>query len=322
MNKFDEKLNKVNQELNKTSGDSDVPTLERPKTSKPSVLTRRKDNIASIRHQDKVPTIQQRHAPSRIRMWHGHNRDYGDLNTETCSDLIDGFQRAGGQQIPAIARKIVDTDEYDYEIICGARRHWTANFLKKDLLIEIRSIDDRTAFILQDLENRDRKDVSDLERSIDYKKALELYFQNDQTAMAKYLKIDVGNFNRMLYLCELPEQIIKAYSDKTDIKVHHGQAYKKFLDEPRARKVILERAKALVGKKLAGKDVFANLKRPIESKSRSVPPKEFGTASLTRQSKKSLAFKIDLSGELTASSLKKYQKDINELLASLVETEN
>ncbi|MEE9336027.1 MAG: ParB/RepB/Spo0J family partition protein [Granulosicoccaceae bacterium] len=199
------------------------------------------------------------HEPARIRPWSGHNRDYGVLSKERCRDLIEGFRRAG-QQFPAIVRKVKNSDQFDYEFICGARRHWTASYLDRDLLIEVRDLEDKDAFLLQDIENRDREDISDYERAVDYAKALPVYFDGKKSHMAEQLQIDPGNFNRFLALAELPKEIVSAYGDIRDLVTHHGTIYGKMLKEPNSSKKLIATAKTLAGMGLSGKDVLAQLK--------------------------------------------------------------
>ena len=63
------------------------------------------------------------------------------------------------------------------EVICGARRHWTITWLRANnyprfrYLIEERELTDEEAFRLADIENRDREDISDYERAVDYVEA-------------------------------------------------------------------------------------------------------------------------------------------------------
>ena len=231
------------------------------KTSKrPSVLGKRQEAVAAVA-SGKVKTIKIfEHDPQRIRPWSGHNRHYDALSKERCSDLIEGFRRAG-QQFPAIVRAVSDSDEYDFEFICGARRHWTAAYLKRDLIIEVRNIDDRDAFLLQDIENRDREDISDYERASDYSKALPVYFEGKKSHMAEQLQIDSGNFNRLLALIDLPSEIVDAYADIRDLVVHHGNQYAKYLKEPSSKKRVLSAAKKLKGQGASGKEVVAALRK-------------------------------------------------------------
>ena len=169
-----DRLAQLNQGLSEPKKGEGAETHSTPKVTQ--TLIQREtalSNIASGKRRDIQLFLVK---PDKVRMWSEHNRDYSLLNPQRCADLIEGFRRAGKQEFPAIVRRLSGDEAYDYELICGARRHWTANYLGWDLLIEVRDLNDRQAFTLQDLENRDREDISDYERALDYKKALARYF--------------------------------------------------------------------------------------------------------------------------------------------------
>src|SRR3546814_19216722 len=85
--------------------------------------------------------------------------------------------------MPAIVRRVGNDPGHDFEVISGARRHWSVSWLREHnypdirYLVEIRNLTDEQAFRISDLENRARKDLSDLERARDYLKALDLYYR-------------------------------------------------------------------------------------------------------------------------------------------------
>lgn len=201
------------------------------------------------------------HPPDRIRIWKEHNRSYELLSAERCADLIEGFKRTGKQEFPAVVRGIPDDPSFDYELICGARRKWTATHLGWDLLIEVRELNDRQAFILQDLENRDREDISDYERALDYQQALPKYFENNRSQMAQFLEIDKSNFSKLLDLADMPRQIVEAYGDLRDFKTHHATTYKRLLADPATKRRVLDKARELKGRGANGREVFSTFKR-------------------------------------------------------------
>lgn len=255
-------LNELTEKNNESGGVALKPTKTKTPTPEPSraggLITKQQQSAKSM--LKKKQTVQLMHDPSRIRMWKGHNRDYEALNAQNCSDLIEAFGRgAEGQRFAAIVRKVEDSADFDYEVICGARRHWTSMYRQMDLLIEIRTLSDKEAFILQDLENRDRQDVSDLERAIDYKRALKDYFDDDIQAFSSYLKYDRGNLIKLMGLADLPKEIIAAYSDLRDLKTHHGITYKQLLAEPVTRKRLMEYALEARKQKIDSKSVYKHL---------------------------------------------------------------
>jgi ParB family chromosome partitioning protein len=231
------------------------------------------------------------HPPQRIRIWAEHNRNYELLSAEHCADLIEGFKRTGKQEFPAIVRRLEDDAQFDYELICGARRNWTATYLGWDLLIEVRDLNDRQAFILQDLENRDREDISDYERALDYKQALPKYFENSRAQMAQFLEIDKSNFSKLLDLADMPRQVVDAYADLRDFKAHHATTYKRLMAEPAAKRRVLDKARSLKGQGANGRQVFTDLKRAASS-SRTVKLKAQKYGALTATPRADGAFQL------------------------------
>lgn len=172
--------------------------------------------------------------PSRCRMWAHHNRRYDLLNETNCSDLIEGIKSQHGQEFPAVVRRVTDDPEFDFEVICGARRHWTITYLHQNhydykFLIEIRDINDEEAFRLSDIENRDRKDICEYERALDYNMALEEFYNGNRSRMAARLEVALDWLSRFLDMAELPDEVVGAYPDVSHIKVNHARVLKPFL---------------------------------------------------------------------------------------------
>jgi ParB family chromosome partitioning protein len=231
---------------------------EAPKTH--GVLGNRIQAASELARGERVKRVQYMVEPASCRLWAQHNRRYDLLNETRCADLIEGFKSMGKQEFPAIVRRVEGQGEVDYEVICGARRHWTANYLGWKLLVEVRELDDEQAFRLADIENRDREDISDYERALDYKKALTLYYTN-QKQMAERLEVTVDWLSRFLALADLPDEIVGAYRDVTEICVAHGRALAAGLKDPKTRRRILATAQALHGQGLDGKAVIGRLKK-------------------------------------------------------------
>ncbi len=221
--------------------------------------------------------------PERCRMWAHHNREYARLTEHNCADLIDGFRAMGQQEFPAIARWVKKDKEYDYEIICGARRHWTASYLGWKLLIEVRDLSDEEAFRLADVENRDRQDISDLERARDYRNALTLFYEDNKKQMATRLEVSENWLFKLLVLAELPQTVVDAYADIADIKERHARALSPLLKDAGKRVLILEKAEQLAsiqkaekesgGQTLAGDKVISQLKAVASQGAKRKPAK-------------------------------------------------
>lgn len=188
--------------------------------------------------------------PATCRMWDRHNRDYARLNENNCADLIEGFKAQGQQEFPAIVRRLSGEDQ-DYEVICGARRHWTVSWLRANtypqfkFLIDVRDLTDEEAFRLADVENRDRADISDHERARDYAEAIRLYYGGKQKTMAERLQVAPSWLSRYLDLARLPDQIVAAYATPADILEVHARKLKPLLADHDLRAGLLSRARGL-----------------------------------------------------------------------------
>lgn len=218
---------------------------------RPNYLEDRESRIAAMATGKRVNLQLLKVDPATCKMWPGHNRDYGLLSEARCRDLIDSFIAQGEQNIPAIVRRLDgDEGEYRYEVICGARRHWAATWMREnnypqfDYLIEVKQLTDEEAFRLSDIENRAREDISDIERARDYASALDRYYDS-QSAMAKRLEVDKGWLSRFLFLATLPGEVVAAFDHPGSVRVDHGRKLKPRLEDRKVRPKVIERAKAL-----------------------------------------------------------------------------
>lgn len=225
--------------------------------------------------------------PGQCRMWSEHDRDYALLDEGNCADLIHGFKVQGKQEFPAIVRRVMDDPDCDYEVICGARRHWTVNYLRENnypdfkFLIELRDLTDEQAFRLSDIENRDREDISDYERAVKYVKALNKYYIK-QKVMAERLEVTEGWLSRYLDLATMPKEVIQCYPDITQIKTRHARELKPLMKIAKRRQAIMDAALKLIeqqnGRRIAGKplmegqDVIKVLKAAGEDKPKKANP--------------------------------------------------
>lgn len=170
--------------------------------------------------------------PAECVMWERHNRDYAALTEDNCRDLIDGLRAQGQQEFPAIVRNRSDAQ---LEVICGARRHFAVSWLRANnypqfkYLVEVRDLTDEEAFRLADIENRDREDLSDYERAIDYAAALEHYYGGKQKEMAARLEVGEAWLSRYLQMAKLPAEIVDAFPSRGEIKELHARSLRPIL---------------------------------------------------------------------------------------------
>lgn len=242
----------TNRTLFEGLGAAETSSPERPtERQRPrGYLADRETQLAQLTRGDLVEKALYWVDPARCRMWPGHNRSYELLSEERCTDLIDAFKAQGRQEFPAVVRRLDSDTEYDYEVVCGARRHWTVSWLRTHnyaefrFLIEVRDLTDEQAFRLSDTENRDRADISDYERAIDYRQALKRYYRT-QKEMAKRMQVSQAWLSEYLDLGQLPTEIAEAYPSVTTIRVQHSRYLKPLLKDRRLRQLILTKARAL-----------------------------------------------------------------------------
>ena len=188
--------------------------------------------------------------PARCRMWDRHNRDYALLTEDNCRDLIDGIRSQGQQEFPAIVRPVEDAD-YDFEVICGARRHFAVSWLRANnytqfkYLVEARQMSDEEAFRLADIENRDREDISDYERALDYADAVARYYGGKQKAMAARQEVSQPWLSRYLQLAKLPQVIVDAFPNIREIRERNARELKPLLSAPDSARAVLDEAAAI-----------------------------------------------------------------------------
>ncbi|MCB8877058.1 ParB/RepB/Spo0J family partition protein [Acidisoma silvae] len=189
--------------------------------------------------------------PALCRVWEFHNRDYGALSEESCSDLIESFRAQGRQEVPAIVRRVLGDTDYQFEIICGARRHWTASWLRLNgspgfkFLVEPRELSDEEAFRIADLENRSRQDLSDVERARDYAGALTRYYGGNQARMAERLAVSQSWLSRYLDLAGFPAPVIAAFGSLHAIKISHGATLAPLLRHPLSQAAVIAEAQVI-----------------------------------------------------------------------------
>nr|WP_256500661.1 ParB/RepB/Spo0J family partition protein [Limimaricola litoreus] len=192
--------------------------------------------------------------PASCVMWEGHNRAYELLTPENCADLIEGMKAQGQQEFPAIVRRLRPAGQGtgpEFEVICGARRHFTVSWLRANnypqfrYLVEERELTDEEAFRLADIENRDREDISDYERARDYARAVKAYYGGQQKLMAERLQVSPGFLSRFLQLARLEPEIVAAFASIREIKEIHARQLRPLMADSEAREAVLAEARAI-----------------------------------------------------------------------------
>jgi ParB/RepB/Spo0J family partition protein len=155
--------------------------------------------------------------PFECRMWAGHIRMRELVTEESCREEIDSFLQHGQKQ-PVLGRPIRGDSAYRVELVYGARRLFVAQHLNAGLLVDIREMDDREAFVEMDVENRLRKEVSPYERGMAYKDWLREGYFKSQKDIASALGISAAQVSRLLRFAELPAVVIRAFGRQENIR--------------------------------------------------------------------------------------------------------
>lgn len=219
--------------------------------------------------------------PSRVRVWSGNARIQTQLTEENCRDLIDSIVAEGGQKVPAVVRRVEGDAAHDYELIAGTRRHFAVSWLRANsypdirLLAQVADLDDEAAFRLADIENRARKDISDIERARNYAAALDAHYGGKAVRMAERLRLSKGWLSKMLKAATIPDEVLSAFASWSDLPLNPAYKLAIALDDKVRAKAILREARLLsaasAADRLSGAQVLSRLMAATGSSSIAAP---------------------------------------------------
>ena len=248
------------------------PNEINPPASKTTFTTKRLEGFTEAARMVKRPTIKLK--PAECSIWPGNARDYALLTEDRVRSLIDSVQAENGNRIPVVVRRTPNS-ELQYELVIGTRRHWAISWLNAhhfpeiELVAIIEDLDDEAAFRLADIENREREDISDLERGLNYKAAVDAYYSGVQNKMADRVKLSKSTLARYIGLTEIPHAIVSAFNSPMDLQVRHGDKLLPPLRTPALRSKMEEAAKLIAAEQsfrqsgdeepISGSDVVARL---------------------------------------------------------------
>lgn len=228
-----------------------APTPRAGERLRGTTLLGRESALARVASGEVRQVTQLLLDPAKVRVWEGNARSYEHLSEESCRELIDSIIAEGGQKVPAIVRRIEGDPDHDYEVIAGTRRHWAISWLRRNsypdlqFVAQVAQLDDEAAFRLADLENRARKDVSDLERARNYAAALKDHYGNHQGRMAERLRLSKGWLSKMLKVAALPDAVIAAFASPAEVQLKPAYPLAQAFDDKIAAPAILREAKVL-----------------------------------------------------------------------------
>ncbi|WP_313804523.1 ParB/RepB/Spo0J family partition protein [Sphingobium sp.] len=236
---------------------SPAPAAPRADRARGTTLLGRESALARLASGEVRQVTQLLLDPAKVRIWSGNARHQAHLNEENCRELIDSIIAEGGQKVPAVVRRIEDDPDHDYEVIAGTRRHWSISWLRANsysdmmFVAQVAQLDDEAAFRLADLENRARKDVSDLERARNYAEALKAHYGSHLTRMAERLKLSKGWLSKMIKVAGIADGIIDAFASPADVQLKPAYSLAQALDDQKAAPAIGAEAHRLASEQRA-----------------------------------------------------------------------
>lgn len=263
-------------------------TLEPRRPPKTGILGARDNRLAELATGALISRTHEAVDPSICRIWEGHNRDYAALNEQVCGDLIANLKAQGRQEVPAIVRRVAGDPTFRYEVICGARRHWSVSWLRAHdypefkFVVEPRELSDEEAFRVADLENRSRKDLTDYERAVDYARAVDRYYEGNQQRMVERLGVTKSWLSRYLELAKLPPEVLACFESPHVIGISHAAALAPALNNPVARRRMMDHAVSLAAEQRARIDGGAAAFTPAQIVARLSAARQTKPAALSR----------------------------------------
>lgn len=239
---------------------SPAPAAQIPERARGTTLLGRESALARVASGEVRQVTQLLLDPARVRIWPGNARAYTHLSEENCRELIDSIVAEGGQKVPAVVRRVEGDPAHDYEVIAGTRRHWSISWLRShsypdlQFVAQVAQLDDEAAFRLADLENRARKDVSDLERARNYATALADHYGNHLTRMAERLKLSKGWLSKMIKVAGIPDTVIAAFDSPGDVQLKPAYSLAQALDDKGVAKAITAVAKQVAKEQAARRE--------------------------------------------------------------------
>lgn len=182
-----------------------------------ATATRKVDHHASPEGQGERRLV----SPFRCRIWAQHARPEEQLTEWACKSLSDSIAKSGQHQ-PVLGRPVTDDPGYDVEIICGARRHAAALSLGRDLLVEVRELNDAQAYVAMYEENAQRKDDCPYVQGQILRRAQLSGACSSQDDLAYAFNLSHSKVSRLLMVAQLPSVVVAAFQSPHDIRERWG----------------------------------------------------------------------------------------------------
>lgn len=252
-------------DIDDQTADIDLPEEGDTPLTHPSFLARRAQSLGEVSRTIKRPTIRLK--PGECTIWPGNARNYADLSFERCETLINSIREEGRNREAVVVRRTPD-GPLPYELLVGTRRHWSVSWLhannhsEVEFIARIETLDDEGAFRLADIENREREDVTDLERARNYLHAVDAYYGGVRSRMADRLAIPQTTLYNFIRLGELSDEVIAAFPGSASVKAVHANKLAPHWKIDLERERILSEAAAIAAEQVERR---ANGETPIDA---------------------------------------------------------
>jgi ParB family chromosome partitioning protein len=189
--------------------------------------------------------------PADCAVWDGNPRDVPGLSVESCRTLIESIAQEDGNRIPVLVRTNPPGSELAYELLVGSRRRFAVNWLNHNGRPEIRlnamvvDLSDEEAFRLADIENRERQDITELDRARSYQGAVDRFYGGVQSRMAEALNLSNSQLSRLLSLAQMPDEVVDAFATREELRVRHSEVLTPLLRRPEQRELLLVAARSV-----------------------------------------------------------------------------
>lgn len=216
--------------------------------------------------------------PKRCRPWKYHDRAPSWYTDENCKDLIDTM-RVEGQRQPVLARRLTGDPNYDFELIYGMRRRYSAEKVGIPLKIETTTEDDKACAVLMHIENANRKDITPMERAISFHRQMEEGLFETKEEMAAAKGISAGMISQYTKAAELMDHEVlrKLFPDPKNMSVTLAYKLATRLADPASKEIIIAGARHLAKGELqpANKVLKLLYDKPDQSKRSSAVRKTY-----------------------------------------------
>lgn len=189
--------------------------------------------------------------PGDCSVWDGNPRDVPGLSPDSCRTLIESIAQEDGNRIPVLVRLNPPGSELPYELLVGSRRRFSVDWLNNNGRPEIRlnamvvDLSDEEAFRLADIENRERQDITELDRARSYQGAVDRFYGGVQSRMAEALNLSNSQLSRLLSMAQMPDEVVDAFATREELRVRHSEVLTPLLRRPEQRERLLAEAKAI-----------------------------------------------------------------------------